>query len=114
MVIATDTDRNLKDLFDRFSPPDAEMEFERTHVPVSLACFGTEQLVSRSQAKRVLARFDRFREVMLDFEGVDWIGPAFADEIFRVYRKAHPEIELIAINTSDDMIKMIERARKAP
>jgi len=40
---------------------------------------GQEQLISRSQAKRLVARFDRFKTVTLDFEGIDEIGQAFAE-----------------------------------
>jgi hypothetical protein len=38
-----------------------------------------------ASAKRVLGRGDRFDEVLLDFKGVSSIGPAFADEIIRVF-----------------------------
>ena len=54
-------------------------------VPVDLARYGDDNLVSRSQARRLLARVDRFRTVVLDFKGVDAIGQAFADEVFRVF-----------------------------
>lgn len=62
-----------------------EYSFAKTHVPLRLAQFGDTILVSRSQARRVLARVNRFQEVWLDFEGVSEIGQAFADEIFRVF-----------------------------
>ena len=32
---------------------------------------------------------ERFREVVLDFAGVDAIGQGFADEVFRVWARAH-------------------------
>jgi hypothetical protein len=70
-----------------------------------------EQLVSRSQAKRILARFDEFSEVMLDFEGIDTIGQAFADEIFRVFQNNHPDIELISLKTNEDVQMMIDHVR---
>ena len=71
------------------------------------AKYEREQLLSRSQARRVLARFERFSEIMLDFRGVTIIGQAFADEIFRVFRREHPEIEILAVNTSNDIRQMI-------
>ena len=67
-------------------------------------------LISRSQAKRVLSRFDHFQEVLLDFKGVNSIGQAFADEIFRVFKRSHPEVRVIAINISPDIARMIRRA----
>ena len=67
-------------------------------------------MVLGSQAKRVLTRFEEFSEVLLDFQGVEEIGPAFADEIFRVFRNAHPDIKIIAIRSEPDVQDMIDRA----
>jgi anti-sigma regulatory factor (Ser/Thr protein kinase) len=105
MVIASNANWTAKEVFDRYQ--DDEYRFSKTHVPVSLARYGKEQLVSRSQAKRVLARFDKFSEVMLDFQDVPEVGQAFADEIFRVYAIAHPGVKIIAINTSPEIDRMI-------
>jgi hypothetical protein len=66
--------------------------------------------VSRSQAKRILARFDQFDEVLLDFANVGSIGQAFADEIFRVFRRAHPAIRIHWINDNPEVAAMIQRA----
>jgi hypothetical protein len=74
---------------------------------VGLARVEDENLVSRSQAKRLLARVDRFGSVVLDFAGVDSIGQAFADEIFRVFRLAHPGVLIIPINANSDVTRMI-------
>src|SRR5271156_6270298 len=82
-------------------------------LPPVEARYGHDRLVSRSQARRVLARFDRFREVLLDFSGVEFIGQAFADEIFRVFATAHPEIKLIAIQANEPVDRMIRRALAA-
>jgi STAS-like domain of unknown function (DUF4325) len=98
-------------LFDRYANPDADdYGFSRTHVPLRLAQYGQDQLMSRSQARRVLARFERFKEVFLDFYGIESIGQAFADEIFRVYAADHPEIRLVADNANEQVTHMIGRA----
>ena len=76
-----------------------------------MECEG-EKLISRSQAKRLLKRADKFREVVLDFNGITEIGQAFADEIFRVYRNAHPQVQLYPMNASEDVTNMINRALK--
>lgn len=93
MVVYLSSKHTLKETFDKFSSGD-EYGFSKTHVPLRLAKHEGENLVSRSQAKRLLARVDNFTEVLLDFEGIDSIGQAFADEIFRVYAQSHPNIEL--------------------
>ena len=54
-------------------------------VTVHMALMDEEPLVTRSQAKRVAHRFERFKRVELDFTGVSDIGQAFADELFRVF-----------------------------
>jgi hypothetical protein len=72
-----------------------------------------EQLVSRAQAKHILAQVTDFSEVLLDFQGVSEIGQAFADEIFRVFQNAHPETRMMALNTSEAIDKMIEHVKAA-
>ena len=47
-------------------------------------------LVARSQAKRLLERFDRFEEVVLDFDGVRQVGQGFADESSESSEPASP------------------------
>ena len=66
--------------------------------------------MSRSQARRVLTRFERFSEVLLDFHGIEIIGQGFADEIFRVFRREHPEIRVIWGRTTEKVERMISRA----
>jgi anti-sigma regulatory factor (Ser/Thr protein kinase) len=109
MSIGTDASWTTKEVFDRYQ--DDEYRFSKTHVPVLLARYGREQLVSRSQAKRVLARFDKFNEVILDFRNVQEIGQAFTDEIFRVYSNANPGVKIFAVNTSPEVDRMIAHVR---
>jgi hypothetical protein len=70
-------------------------------------------LVSRSQAKRILARFTDFSEVILDFTGVNDVGQPFADEIFRVFRIDHPDTFLMAANANENITRMIEYVQSA-
>lgn len=113
MSVSAHSKTEIKELFDRFSANPEELTFSKTHVPIKLAQYGEDNLVSRSQARRVLMRFERFAEVLLDFAGVDFIGQAFADEIFRVFKLTHPEVTLIAINTTQSVAGMIHRAKVA-
>jgi anti-sigma regulatory factor (Ser/Thr protein kinase) len=95
-----------RDVFARFEGD--HMKFRKTHVPISLGQYAGESLISRSQAKRILSRFDRFSEVLLDFKGVKTIGQGFADEIFRVFKHSHPDVEVVAVNTTPAIKQMIE------
>ncbi|WP_169975132.1 STAS-like domain-containing protein [Tautonia rosea] len=110
MEIRKESERTTREVFDRYSSDDENYLFCRTHVPLSLANYGGDQLVSRSQAKRILARFEQFEEVLLDFKGVEEIGQAFADEIFRVYHFSHPKVRIIPLNVSPYVDRMIRRA----
>src|SRR5262249_25956615 len=77
MTIGMSSQRTPKEIFDKYTASDAAYDFSRTQVPISLARYGEEQLVSRSQARRALARFEKFREVILDFDGIATIGHSF-------------------------------------
>ncbi|WP_153161315.1 DUF4325 domain-containing protein [Zoogloea sp. 1C4] len=110
MTLHNHTARTTKKVFDKFSSGE-DYGFNKTVVPVRLMQYGDDNLVSRSQAKRLLSRIDRFKVVMLDFTGVTSIGQAFADEVFRVFSAKHPNIELTPINASSDVRRMISRAK---
>jgi anti-sigma regulatory factor (Ser/Thr protein kinase) len=110
MQLHNQTSRTAKKIFDEYVSGE-DYDFSRTVVPVVLAQYVGDPLISRSQAKRVLARVDLFRTVVFDFSGIDSIGQAFADELFRVFAQAHPEIELQFIHANTSVQKMIARAR---
>jgi len=96
-----------KNVFDQFST-EIPGDFDKTIIPVNLA--NSSDLVSRSQARRVLSGLELFKDVTLDFNNVEYIGQAFADEIFRVFPKMYPKTGIKAINTNNDTQNMINRA----
>jgi anti-sigma regulatory factor (Ser/Thr protein kinase) len=102
----------LKDLFEQYTVITEEPEdsgFIYTEIPVKLLEYGEERpiFLSRSQARRLLVGFDRFKVVRLDFSGISTIGQGFADEIFRVFKNNHPDVELVPINCSEAVHQMI-------
>lgn len=108
MRLGNHTSRTTKKVFDQFATPD-EFRFSKTVVPVRLAQYGDAALVSRSQAKRLLARVELFKSVIFDFKDVTDIGQAFADEIFRVFALSHPEIEIATVHANSAVKRMIGR-----
>ncbi len=110
MKLNNHTPRTSKDIFDKFAPEDEDYGFNKTIVPVKLAQYDNDKLVSRSQAKRLLSRVERFTTVIFDFNDIEAIGQAFADEIFRVFAKQHPDIKLIPLNANTAVTQMINRA----
>lgn len=110
MEINNHTARTTKKVFDLYSSGD-DYGFNKTVVPVQLAQYGNDKLISRSQAKRVLARVELFKIVIFDFDRVETIGQAFADEIFRVFALKHPEIQLVTMKANSAVKRMIARAK---
>ncbi|HEV7138573.1 MAG TPA: DUF4325 domain-containing protein [Steroidobacteraceae bacterium] len=110
MRLHNHTSRTAKKVFDAYVSGE-DFDFSKTVVPVNLARYGNDRLISRSQAKRVLARVDLFKTVVFDFRDVDGIGQAFADEIFRVFANEHPDISLHSVHANSEVKRMIGRVR---
>lgn len=110
MRIVRNSSRQLKSVFDNYTSGPDDFNFNKTVIPVRLASYENENLVSRSQAKRLLLRVERFQNVVFDFDGVSKIGQAFADEIFRVYAAKHPDLMLLPIEMNEDVEFMVNRA----
>ena len=110
LQISINSNRTVQEVFDTYASEEGDYGFTKTRFAVTLAQFEGETLISRSQAKRLLARVDKFKEVVLDFAGVETIGQPFADEVFRVFNIEHPETKLIPVNTTEQVKKMIKRA----
>ena len=110
MKLHNHTSRTVKKIFDQYTSGE-DYGFNKTVVPVSLAQYGNDKLISRSQAKRLLARVALFKVVIFDFTGVESIGQAFADEIFRVFALQHPNLSLTSIHANAHVKQMIERAK---
>ena len=62
--------QTLAEIFAKYASDDEGVQiFSRTHVPIRLARYPNEQLVSRSQARRVLSRFTRILRGAIGFQG---------------------------------------------
>lgn len=66
--------------------------------------------VSRAQAKSICENLDQFSEIEFDFNGVDFVSPSFAHEIFFVFANAHPGLKLTPINMNDNVRRMYVNA----
>jgi anti-sigma regulatory factor (Ser/Thr protein kinase) len=101
----------LEDVFAAYTDPET-LRFTRTRATIKLAGLGTT-LVSRSEAKRLVARLTDFRQAILDFSGVQVAGQGFCDEVFRVFARAHPDVTLEPVGMNDTVAFMVNRARAA-
>jgi anti-sigma regulatory factor (Ser/Thr protein kinase) len=106
--ISKNTKKKLADIFTTYAPEEFDFKFNRTLVAVRLFL---ETYVSRSEAKRLLYKLDKFKEIILDFKGVKSIGQAFTDEIFRVFQNNHPGIIIKTKNTGDIIKQMITHVK---
>jgi hypothetical protein len=112
MIIENNTLRTTAQVFGEFAAQKiGGHSCTTTCVPVRLAQYSAETLFSRSQARRILACIDRFKMAVLDFDGVEKIGPAFADQIFRVFSSEHPEIQLLHCNANKQVEIVIQTAK---
>ncbi len=96
---------SLEDVFAQFTDGS---RFTRTQPVVKLVAYGTN-LISRSEARRLVARLEEFERVTLDFEGVEGVGQGFVDEVFRVFTASHPEVQLETINMNRAVEFMVKR-----
>ena len=71
------------------------------------------RFLSRSEAKKILEGLDRFRNVMVDFKGVEAVGQGFVDEMFRVWTSRHPDTRLHPINMAPPIAFIVEHGRRA-
>jgi anti-sigma regulatory factor (Ser/Thr protein kinase) len=110
MRISPESPRTTQEVFERFAGAKGGFSFDRTRLVVRLVEPEGSALVSRSQAKRILARLEQFSEVVLDFAGVESVTPAFADEIFRVFASGHPQVQLLPVHDNEQVRQMIRRA----
>ena len=104
MKLENYTTRKMKEVFDIYAP--IEEGFVKTVIPMKEVCPYGEP-IARSQARRILFRLELFKKVILDFLGVEFMGQGFADEVFRVFRNKHPEIEIIPVHANESVMGMI-------
>jgi len=105
--LVNNSSKKLKDVFDAFST-EIPGDFDKTIIPVRMT--NSYDLISRSQARRILSGLELFKEVILDFNDIEYIGQAFADEIFRVFKIMNPNTAIMAQNANPEVQNMIYRA----
>ena len=110
MKLDNKTKRQLGEVFDMYAPP--EEGFVKTRIPIKDVCQEGEPM-ARSQARKILWRLEQFTKVEFDFEEVDFMGQGFADEVFRVFKARHPEVEIIPVNACPRVLGMIKHVQRA-
>ena len=111
LAISLDTTRTLEQVMGAWSLDGSGIAFDRTVISLRLLAGPGQALDSRAQARRVVARLERFKRAEIDFDGVPDIGHAFADELFRVFGNNHPSVDLVPINANKRILALIDNAR---
>ncbi len=101
--------KDLKKLFDAYT--NADLVFDKTEVKIRLSKASGEY-VSRSEARRLLFGLEKFKRITLDFDKVQGVGQGFADEVFRVFAKRYPGINLEPLCMSPSVAFAVNRARR--
>ena len=108
--IDKNTNKSIRKLFRDYTFDTEHLTLDTTVIPINLYNEG-DIWISRSQAKKVLAGLEKYKKIIFNFAGVEVIGQAFADEIFRVFNIEHPDIILEPINMSDSVKLMVSHAQ---
>ena len=107
MELSNFSHKTAKEIFDAYSNVDGG--FVKTKIPLK-NIFDTSP-VSRSQAKLICNRLDKFKEVIVDFDEIGWLGQGFAHQLFVVFANSHPGIILTPINMNEDVTKMYNHVK---
>ena len=113
LAIALDSPRTLDEVLRAHSGDAGGYAFEVTQVPLQLMTGAQTGLESRAQARRVALRLQRFRRAELDFSGIADLGHGFADELFRVFGRTHPGVDLVPVGMAPRVAAMVEAVRAA-
>ncbi len=105
------SNRSLKNVMKEYST-NGGMIFNRTCVPVILSKLDSENLFSRSQARRLTQNMEEYKNICFDFAGLDMVSHSFADEVFRVYQQEKPHQKLEWRNSNPELIELFTEIKK--
>ena len=103
--------QTIEEVFSEFAPEQYDFQFQKTRVLVKLL---QPDYVSRSEARRLLANLEKFKEIVLDFRDVRSVGQGFVDEVFRVFASRNLGIVIRTENTSPPITAMIRHVGHTP
>lgn len=105
------SNRSLKKIMEEYST-NGGMIFNRTCVPVILSRLDSDNLFSRSQARRLTQNLEDYKNICFDFAGLDTVSRSFADEVFRVYQQKEPHQKLEWKNSNIELKELFTDIQK--
>lgn len=112
-AIALDTERTVDAVLRSHSTDPDGYAFDTTQITLGLLTGAATGLESRAQARRVALGLARFRRAELDFSGLDDVGHAFADELFRVFARGEPGVQLVPLAMAPRVAAMVSAVQAA-
>ena len=80
-------------------------------IPINLLTVSGSELVnSRAQAQSVLRNISDLKKIEFDFNNIDLIGPAFADELVRKTKAKNQVADIKWINCNETVDVLMSRA----
>lgn len=110
LFISSNSKKDFYSILNQYATDADSPNFDRTIIPLILLLKNGEKLMSRAQARDMLRGLNQFHESCLDFQKIDFVGPAFLDEIFRVYPSMIKNSHFTWVNASPSVEKMVWRA----
>ena len=98
--------RTCQEVFKKIFDQDGKM----VRIPVNLVRNKNEQVNSRIQAQSLLHNLKDLTEIEFDFQNIDFIGPAFADELVRKTKEKNQIADISWINSTKMVDVLMSRA----
>jgi hypothetical protein len=107
LKINPNSNRSCEEIFKKIF----NLQLSSVRIPINLLKLPGDDLVnSRVQANRILRNIKNLKIIEFDFNNIDLIGPAFADELIRKTKKKNRIIDIQWINSNKMVDLMMSRA----
>ena len=106
LEIKLNSRRTCKEVIKKIFDQDGKM----VRIPVNLVRNKNEQVNSRIQAQSLLHNLKDLTEIEFDFQNIDFIGPAFADELVRKTKEKNQIADISWINSTKMVDVLMSRA----
>ena len=107
LQINPNSDRTCADVFHRIF----KKEKKKIRIPLNLLNMSEKKIVnSRSYAENILRNIDNYKKIEFDFNKIDLISPAFADELARKTKEKNQFADIAWMNTNKTVEMLLVRA----
>lgn len=106
LEIKTNSRRTCQETFHQIF----NQENKSVRIPVNLIRAKNELVNSRSQAKKLLLNIREMEEIKFDFNNIELIGPAFADELIRTTKHKNDSADIKWVNSNETVDLLMSRA----